>query len=422
MAVRTIMSDSSGRGRRRIADLLHSDIAGSWILAVAVAVALIWANSRWGSSYSSVWEHPTHVGGSTFEDFTTVRSWVNGGLMAIFFFVVGLEIARERRTGELGDLRTAMVPVMGALGGMAGAGLVFVAFNQGGPGARGWGIPMATDIAFALGALALLGRRVPPGLRLLLLTLAVADDIGSVLVLAIFYSSRTNAVALAGALVVTLVMVAIGRTRRAGVWPVLGGGVIVWVLLAAGGVEPALAGVIAGVLVPSRLAGSDRDPAERLEVLVSPVSAFIVLPLFALANAGIVIRSGVLAPPGAHDVFFGVAAARVLGKLVGITGACALVVRLGWGRLPAGVRWVHVAGGAAVAGIGFTVPLLIAEQAFVGRPELVTASELGLLVGSVLAFVVGAVILIAAGRSGVSQNATVPEPTGDSDDGLSITW
>ncbi len=417
------MSAAPADGRpRRLTALLHSDIAGSWVLVVAVGAALLWANSRWGASYASLWRHPTRIGGSTFQDFTTVQSWVNGGLMAVFFFVVGLEIARERRTGELGDLRTAVVPITGAVGGMAGAGIVFVVFNHGGPGAHGWGIPMATDIAFALGALALLGRRVPSGLRLLLLTLAVADDIGSVLVLAIFYSSRTNAMALAGALAVTAALAALVKSHRLGAWPVIVGGVVVWVLLAAGGVEPALAGVIAGVLVPSRVSGSTRNPAERLEVSVSPVSAFVVLPLFALANAGIVVRSGVLAPPGAHDVFFGITAARVLGKLVGITAACALVVRLGWGRLPDGVRWVHVAGGAAVAGIGFTVPLLIAEQAFVARPALVTASELGLLAGSVIAFVIGALILVLAGRQGVTDRSEAPEHSGNDDDGLSITW
>jgi NhaA family Na+:H+ antiporter len=406
--------------RRRFASLLHSDITGSWVLVAAVAAALIWANSRFGASYASLWHHPVHVGGSVFQDFTTVQSWVNGGLMAIFFFVVGLEIAREWRTGELSDPRTAVVPVAGAIGGMIGAGLVFVAFNHGGPGSHGWGIPMATDIAFALGALALLGSRVPPGLRLLLLTLAVADDIGSVVVLAVFYSSRTNAVALVGALVVTLALVALVRRGGVGAWPVLAGGAVVWVLLAAGGVEPALAGVIAGVLVPGHLVGSTRNPAERLETSVAPVSAFIVLPLFALANAGIVIRSGVLAPPGAQSVFFGIAVARVLGKLIGITAACALVVRIGLGRLPEGIRWGHVAGGAAVAGIGFTVPLLIAEQAFVGRPSLITASELGLLIGSALAFVVGAVILVAVGRRG--EGATGPERSGDGDEGLSVPW
>ncbi len=387
-----------GTWTERLRRFFGSDIAGSWVLVLAVGVALLWANSPWGSTYATVWDHPIHIGGSAFADFTTVKAWVNGGLMAVFFFVVGLEIGREHRTGELGHLRTAVVPVVGAAGGMAGAGLVYVLFNHGGSGASGWGIPMATDIAFALGALALLGRRIPPGLRLLLLTLAVADDVGSVLVLAIFYSARTRPAALIGALVVAAAMVASRRWPRTGVWPVLVGGIAVWVLLAAGGVEPALAGVVVGVLVPSSVPGGDRNPADVLERRVAPVSAFVVLPLFALANAGIVFHAGMLAPSGATSVFFGIAVARVVGKLVGITLACYVVVRLGLGRLPEGVLWSHVAGGAAVAGIGFTVPLLIAEQAFASDPPLVSASELGLLVGSAVAFGVGALLLMAVGR------------------------
>jgi len=399
-----------------------TDIAGSWVLVLAVGVALLWANSPWGSTYATVWDHPAHLGGSTFQDFTTVKSWVNGGLMAVFFFVVGLEIGREHRTGELGHLRTAVVPVVGAAGGMAGAGLVYVLFNHGGTGSSGWGIPMATDIAFALGALALLGRRVPSGLRLLLLTLAVADDVGSVLVLAVFYSSRTHAAALIGALLVTLAMVAARRWSGLPTWPILLGGLAVWVLLAAGGVEPALAGVVAGVLIPSRRAGYPENPAELLERRIAPISAFGVLPLFALANAGIVFHVGMLAPPGAAAVFAGITTARVVGKLFGITAACYLVVRLGLGRLPDGVLWSHVAGGAAVAGIGFTVPLLIAEQAFASNPPLVAASELGLLLGSALAFGVGALLLVAVRRRMDWSDTLGSRRPRPSDDDPFIPW
>ena len=399
-----------------LARFLRSDVAGSWVLVLAVGVALAWANGPWwSSSYDAVWLHPTQVGGRAFQDFTTVRDWVNGGLMAVFFLVVGLEIGRERRHGDLADTRTAVVPVAGALGGMAGAGLVYAAVAHGGPGSSGWGIPMATDIAFALGALALLGRRVPPGLRVVLLTLAVADDIGSVVVLAVFYSSRTSVPPLLAAVAVVLGLVALRRYAGVSTAVVLAGGAVVWVLLAAGGVEPALAGVVAGLLVPGvvRTTGSGPggvvardggaaggppvDPAARLEERVAPWSAFVVLPLFAVANAGITFHTGILGPPGATAVFLGVALARVLGKLAGITLACLVVVRLGLGRLPDGVRWRHLAGGAAVAGIGFTVPLLIAELAFAHDPPLVDAAELGLFAGSAVAFAVGAAILVWSG-------------------------
>ncbi len=402
--------------------IFKSDIAGSWVLVVAVGTALVWANSPWGSSYGAVWGHAVQIGGSAFAELSTVQSWVNGGLMAVFFLVVGLEIGRERRTGELGDPRTAVVPVVGALGGMAGAGLVYALFNHGGPGSSGWGIPMATDIAFALGALALLGRRVPPGLRLLLLTLAVADDVGSVLVLAVCYSRRTSALALVGAVVVTMGMVVLRRWRSLPAWPILVGGLAVWVLLAAGGVEPALAGVVVGVLVPSRVAGTPGNPAEQLERRIAPISAFVILPLFALANAGITLHAGMLSPPGASAVFDGITAARVVGKLAGITVACLVVVRLGLGRLPEGVRWRHVAGGAAVAGIGFTVPLLVAERAFTTNVPLVVAAELGLLAGSALAFAVGAVILLAAGRGGATPPLGGPVPAAGDRGEPAIPW
>ena len=413
---------------------VRSDVAGSWVLVLAVVVALVWANGPWASTYESVWLHPVHVGGRAFQDFTTVRDWVNSGLMAVFFLVVGLEIGRERRQGDLSDTRTAVVPVAGALGGMAGAGLVYAAVTHGGPGSTGWGIPMATDIAFALGALALLGRRVPPGLRVVLLTLAVADDIGSIVVLAVFYSSRTSPAALAAAAGVVVLLVVLRRTMRPSTAVPLAGGVVLWVLLAAGGVEPALAGVVAGLLVPGARVLASRpgpapgsptvDPAARLEVGVAPWSAFVVLPLFAVANAGITFHTGILGPPGATAVFVGVGLARVVGKLGGITLACLLVVRLGLGRLPDGVRWRHLAGGAAVAGIGFTVPLLIAELAFVHDPHLVTAAELGLFAGSAAAFAVGAAILVWAGGGGPSGREGSAGPDGGQplDEGPRITW
>jgi len=408
---------------------VRSDVAGSWVLVLAVGIALVWANGPWWSkSYATVWLHPVHVGGRAFQDFTTVRDWVNGGLMAVFFLVVGLEIGRERRHGDLADTRTALVPVAGALGGMAGAGLVYAAVAHGTPGSSGWGIPMATDIAFALGALALLGRRVPPGLRVVLLTLAVADDIGSVVVLAVFYSSRTSVAPLIGAVVVVLALMALRRFTRASTAVVVLGSVVVWVLLAAGGVEPALAGVVAGLLVPGIRAvpGASpavvQDPAAHLEQQVAPWSAFLVLPLFAVANAGITFHTGIFAPSGATAVFVGVGLARVVGKLGGITLACLVVVRLGLGRLPDGVRWRHVAGGAAVAGIGFTVPLLIAELAFVHDPPLVTAAELGLFAGSALAFALGAAILVWAGPGGPGGTPPVPAAPGPTDDGARIPW
>ena len=255
----------------------------------------------------------------------------------------------------------------------------------------------------------------------------MADDIGSVVVLAVFYSSRVSLPAVAAAVGVVAVLVALRRYNRAPVPVVLAGGVVLWVLLAVGGVEPALAGVCAGLLVPGARSatpgggvpnGIVDDPASRLEDRVAPWSAFVVLPVFAVANAGITFHTGILDPPGATAVFVGVVLARVVGKLAGITAACLLVVRFGRGRLPDGVRWRHLAGGAAVAGIGFTVPLLIAELAFVSDPPLVTAAELGLFAGSALAFAVGAAVLMWAGPAGPDGEVGAPSP----DEGPHATW
>lgn len=408
--------DEASSTLRRV---LGSEATGGVVLTLAGVAALVWANSPVQTTYEQVWEHSARLGSGDFTGLTTVRGWVNGGIMTIFFLVVGLEIARERRDGALSDRQTAVVPVVGALGGMVGAALVYVIVNHSPPGSRGWGIPMATDIAFAIGALALLGRRVPSGLRLFLLTLAVADDIGSVVALAVFYSSKVDVWALAGAAFVVVGLIVARRRWTGATWPYLAGGVVLWALMAAAGVEPALAGVVVGVLIPSGVAltkpgvapatpGVDRvrlgvdpatrDPAERLESRLGPLSAYVVLPLFALANAGVTIESNMLAHPGATGVFVGIVLARLFGKMAGITLASLLVIWLGVGRLPTGVTRGHLAGAAAVAGIGFTVPLLFAEQAFLGRPTLVAASQAGLLAGSVSAFVVGAVVLIVVDR------------------------
>lgn len=288
--------------------------------------------------------------------------------------------------------------------------------------------PMATDVAFALGALALLGRQVPSGMRVFILTLAVADDIGSVVVLAVFYSSRLRPLPLVAALAVTVLAMVLRRFTRAStavvvvVVVVVVGGVVLWVLLAAGGVEPALAGVVAGLLVPGRVVDGGPDPAERLERQVAPWSAYAVLPLFALANAGITFHAGMLAGPGAAAVFWGVGLARVAGKLGGITLACVAVVGLGLGRLPVGVRWRHLAGGAAVAGIGFTVPLLIAELAFVHQPHLVAAAELGLFARSGAAFAVGAAILLWSGPGGQTGSANTGGDAGGGPEEFPLPW
>ena len=338
---------------------LREEAAGGVVLMVAAALALGWANSPWRDAYGALWETRLTFQLGRFAIESDLRRWVDDGLMTLFFLVVGLEIKRELVAGELRTWRGAALPVVAAAGGMAVPAAIYAVVNAGRPGAAGWGVPMATDIAFALGVLALLGRRVPAALKVFLLTLAVVDDLGSIAVVALFYSGGADLGALAAAAgLLALVAVLV----RAGIWwlPLhLGLGLA----LRQAGVSPALAGVAMGLLTPVPL-------AERLIHHLHPLSAFVVVPLFALANAGVSLDRGGLAAPGAGAVLGGVLAGRVLGKLAGV---------------------------ATVAGIGFTVPLYVAGLAFPdGRFQ--APVKLGLLLASVVGGAVGSLVLFLAGR------------------------
>jgi Na+:H+ antiporter, NhaA family len=411
-------------------EYLREEAAGGVVLMAAAAVALVWANSPWRAAYAALWETSLAIQVGRFGIEADLRHWVDDGLMTLFFLVVGLEIKRELVAGELATWRKAALPVVAAVGGMAVPAAIYAAGNARGPGAPGWGVPMATDIAFALGVLALLGSRVPAALKVFLLTLAVVDDLGSIAVVALFYSRGVDPAALAlaaGLLVLVAVLV------RAGIWwlPLhIGLGVALWLAMWRSGVSPALAGVAMGLLTPARptappevardrggalaveLAGDPRPPrlremlreargtvplAERLAHDLHPVSAFVVVPLFALANAGVSLERGGLAAPGAGAVLGGVLAGRVLGKLAGISLATWLAVRLGLASRPEATSWSQLAGVATVAGIGFTVPLFVADLAFPdGRFQ--APVKLGLLLASVVAGAAGALVLVLAAR------------------------
>jgi Na+:H+ antiporter, NhaA family len=411
-------------------EYLREEAAGGVALTAAAALALAWANSPWRAAYDALWETTLAVRLGRFAIEADLRHWVDDGLMTLFFLVVGLEIKRELVAGELASWRRAALPVLAAAGGMAVPAAIYAAVNAGGPGAPGWGVPMATDIAFALGVLALLGPRVPSSLKVFLLTLAVVDDLGSIAVVALFYSRGVELGTLtlaAGLLVVVAALV------RAGVWwlPLhVGLGLAVWLTMWHSGVSPALAGVAMGLLTPARptappevardvggaLAGQLADDphpprlremlreargtvplAERLAHDLHPVSAFLVVPLFALANAGISLERGALAGAGAGAVLGGVVAGRVVGKLAGIAAATWLAVRLGLADRPEGASWAQLAGVATVAGIGFTVPLFVADLAFPdGRFQ--APVKVGLLAASVIAGAAGALVLWLAAR------------------------
>ncbi len=413
---------------RPVREFLRIESAGSILLIVAALVALVWANSPWSGSYGSFWHTDVTVGFGDWALTHSLQEWVNDALMVIFFFVVGLEIKYELVKGDLRDPRAAALPVMAALGGMAIPALLYVAITgAAGEGVHGWGIPMATDIAFAVGVLGLLGSRIPSAARLFLLTLAIADDIGAILVIAVFYTAGLSLLWL-GAAVAGLALMALLRYRR--IWTtsayvILGVGI--WFALLQSGVHATLAGVAIGLLTPtvplfdqkvvrqetrSALADNELDPeelsrlnylmahsvppVERIQAALHPISSYLVLPLFALANAGVNFGgfgSVVLSP-----VALAVMAGLVIGKPVGILAATWLAVRFRAGRLPQGTNWPMILGLGAVAGVGFTVSLFIAGLSFPDHVEFTDAAKVGILLASVTSAVIGVLLLRWATR------------------------
>ncbi|QBR92625.1 Na+/H+ antiporter NhaA [Nocardioides euryhalodurans] len=417
---------------RPVREFLRVETAGSVLLLAAAVVALVWANSPWTEAYDSFW-HTTitlDIGVLTLED--TLQHWVNDALMVIFFFVVGLEIKYELVHGDLRDPKTAALPIVAAVGGMVVPAGIYAVIVAGGEGASGWGIPMATDIAFAVGVLGLLGRRIPSAARLFLLTLAIVDDIGAILVIAVFYTDDLNLIALAIAIALLGLMLVMRRLRIWSVWAYVVVGVLVWLATFESGVHATLAGVAIGLITPTRplleekvargyaqkaledrhldadelhrlrfLLAESVPVQERLQNRLHPVSSYFVLPVFALANAGVYLGGGVLGQALDSAVALGIAAGLVVGKPVGILLAAFLAVRLGLGRLPENTGWRMVAGLGAVGGIGFTVSLFIAGLSFPGDELLTGEAKVGILGGSLVAALLGVALLLLGGKQPV---------------------
>jgi NhaA family Na+:H+ antiporter len=366
------------------------EAASGIVLLLATAAALVWANVN-SAGYASWWHHQLTIGPGDHAITESLVHWVNDALMTIFFFVVGLEIKRELVTGELRDRQRAALPAVAALGGMVVPALVFVAINLvNANGIDGWAIPMATDIAFAVGVLALLGPRVPSSLKLFLLTLAIVDDIGAIVVIALFYSRGLDGWWLLGAIAVTLAVFAMARLGVDHPLAYVIPGILLWWCLHEAGVEPTLAGVVLGLLTPARPRGGV-PVLERLENGLHPVSSFLIVPIFALANAGVVLSRAALDHARASEVTIGIVVGLVVGKFVGILGASAIALRLRIGALPDGLRMRHVAGIAALGGIGFTVSLFITDLAFRGR--VIEDAKIGVLAASAIAAVLGTLVL-----------------------------
>ncbi len=425
----------SSRSESMFDRFFHSEVSGSFVLMACTIVALVWANSPWSQSYADF----THVkvgfswGGASL--YMSLQHWINDALMAIFFFVVGLEVKREILVGQLSSLKKAALPVSAAIGGMLVPAAFYFAMNAGGPAAQGWGIPMATDIAFALGLLALFGSRAPIGLKVFLTALAIADDIGAVLVIAFFYTAnlKFGALALAGVFMLLIAGARAVGFRRSGIYLFLATGV--WLSVLTSGIHATVAGILVAMLVPIRAkiepekfmerargrlaeleattltrdsmvrdnsqlhalddiheaSGDMIPPGIALEHHLHPLQSFLILPLFALFNAGVYLGGDALGQttdPIALGIIFGL----VLGKQIGVLGFSWISIKSGLADLPDGVSWRQIWGASCLAGVGFTMSLFIAELAF-DDPLQLGKAKLGILVASLVAGAIGYWIL-----------------------------
>ncbi|MBW3168203.1 Na+/H+ antiporter NhaA [Qipengyuania flava] len=375
----------------RLRAFIASESAGGIILIAAAALALAIANSPLLPDYQKLLSTPVAFSaGSLVAIDKPLLLWINDGLMALFFFLIGLEVKREIVTGQLRSWKQASLPIIAAIGGMAIPAIVFVALNLCSPeNLRGWAIPAATDIAFALGLLALLGSRVPVALKALLLAIAIIDDIGAIAIIAIFYTENMNLAALALALIPAAAMLLLNRAGVARTIPYFLFAALLWICVLKSGVHATLAGVVTALFVP--IATGEERPLERLEHALHPWVAFLILPIFAFANAGVSFAGAgldaLLAP-----LSLGIAAGLVIGKQLGIFGACWLAVKAGWARLPEGVSFRHVYGLSCLAGIGFTMSLFIGNLAF-ADPQQIAAVKFGVLGGSLVSAITGIVVL-----------------------------
>ena len=452
--------------RKPIHDFLETEASGGVLLVATTIIALVWANSRYGAAYNDLWHIVFSLGWGDNLLSLTLHHWINDGLMAIFFFYVGLEIKREVLTGELASWKKASLPCMAAIGGMIVPAVLFTVFNAGTEGARGWGIPMATDIAFALGILMLLGKRVPLGLKVFLTALAVVDDLGAVLVIAIFYTSGVSLHYLALGLAFALLSFLLGRIGKRRRIIFVGIGIVVWYCFLKSGVHATVAGVLVAMTIPHRvekgrkefvtqldgitdelydperaqipvseevqivalqairgLINKAESPLQRLEYELHPIVAFGIMPIFALANAGVVFELSALSEAFRSPIPLGILFGLVIGKQVGIFAFSWAAVKIGWASLPSSVNWAKLYGVAILGGIGFTMSLFISNLAFgTAHGEVnghggtfIDQAKLGIILASTISAILGVAVLLAVSKPGEAKTLTGPFPVEDDD-------
>lgn len=435
---------------RPFAEYIKTEATSGIVLMLAAVAALIWANSPWAASYIATWQTIFSIKFGTFVLEKPILLWINDGLMAVFFFLVGLEIKREILIGELASVRKATLPIVAAIGGMVVPALIFSIFNFGGPGNKGWGIPMATDIAFALGVLNLLGSRVPLALKVFLAAVAIVDDIGAVLVIAIFYSEEIKWGLVGGGFAILAGLAVLNRLgfRNPAVYIIPG--IVLWVLFLKSGIHATVAGVLLAMMIPTRVhlvpqefaeeahnaldefdkACDSRDrvlmnedqqsavheleqacervqmPLQRVEHALQPFVSYLIMPIFALANAGVVLSAESASSIG-QPVGLGVLLGLVIGKPVGVVLAAWIAVKSGIASLPSRVGWRQMTGVGVLAGIGFTMSLFISDLAFTDVQN-VEAAKIAILLASIIAGVTGYVML----RKNTRERKPSPIPTG----------
>ncbi|MCM4083879.1 Na+/H+ antiporter NhaA [Paractinoplanes hotanensis] len=386
---------SSWREAKFLAEALRMETVGGALLLLGAVLALVWASTPWAGTYERLRRFVPWPGGEGLHLDLDLAHWAGDGLLAIFFFVVGLELKREFVAGDLRNPRKAALPIVAAVGGMAVPALIFVLFNLGESAAlRGWAVPTATDIAFALAVLAVIGSHLPLGLRAFLLTLAVVDDLFAITIIAVFYTDDFNLLPLLGSLAPILVFAWLAQRGRTWWWALIPLAVTSWALMHASGVHATIAGVLLGFTVPVLARkGAEHGLAEHLEHRWRPVSAGVAVPVFAFFAAGVSLRGSDLGAVAADPIVLGIVAGLVLGKVIGIFGSSYLMARFTGAELDDELSWTDLLGVSLLAGIGFTVSLLIGELAYGTGSEGDEAAKVAVVAGSVIAAVLAAVVL-----------------------------
>ena len=359
-----------------------SEKSSGYLLIICTIISIAITNSPLGREYLSFWQK--NIGGLSLEH------WINDALMAIFFLLIGLELERELYVGELSNIKNALLPIFAAIGGMAAPALIHFSLNAGTPTLAGMGIPMATDIAFALGVLALLGNRIPASLKVFVVAFAVIDDLGAIVIIAAFYTAQFSVGYLIGALAVWALLLVLNRRFRVmHLLPYLLGGALMWFLMLKSGVHATIAGVMLAFAIPFTSKDDDeQSPSHKLEHFLHKPVAFIILPIFALANTGIAVQADWFQYlTSANSI--GIAAGLIVGKPLGVTLLCFIAVASGVCRLPSDLNWSHMIGAGMLGGIGFTMSIFITNLAFSGNPETINASKMAILLASLAAGILG---------------------------------